>query len=250
MNDLDYLDLFNDIGFLLLKNGAEIYRVEESMTHMCQAYGFTNIEIFAIPTYYTLSLTLTDGTLYNKSIRSRRNRVHLDRLYELNTLIRQISNKELSYDDISQRIEAIKNSKLNLPLIFFGYVFSAAMFALFFGGGVSEMIVAGIIGGILYFAIYLMELFAINSIVRSLVGSMILSALAILAYKCHLIINQQATITGALMILVPGIAITNSLRDIIGGDFVSGLSRMIEAILTATAIAVGVGIMLMVLKGV
>ena len=52
------------------------------------------------------------------------------------------------------------------------------------------------------------------------------------------------------MILVPGIAITNSLRDIIGGDFVSGLSRMIEAILIAASIAICVGIMMMVLQGV
>lgn len=51
------------------------------------------------------------------------------------------------------------------------------------------------------------------------------------------------------MLLVPGIAITNSLRDIIGGDFVSGLSRMIEAILIAASIAIGVGVMMMLLKG-
>lgn len=65
----------------------------------------------------------------------------------------------------------------------------------------------------------------------------------------NLIADQQSVITGTLMLLVPGIAITNSLRDIIGGDFVSGLSRMIEAILIAASIAIGVGIMMMLLKG-
>ena len=124
------------------------------------------------------------------------------------------------------------------------------MFCLFFGGGVSEAIVSGIIGFLLYYFIYLMERLNINGIVRTLLSSMLLASIAIISYKLHLISNLQATITGTLMILVPGIAITNSLRDIIGGDYVSGLSRMIEALLIAASIAIGVGIMMMLLGGV
>ena len=78
---------------------------------------------------------------------------------------------------------------------------------------------------------------------------MVLASIAIIAHKINIINDQQSVITGTLMLLVPGIAITNSLRDIIGGDFVSGLSRMIEAILIAASIAIGVGVMMMLLKG-
>ena len=95
-----------------------------------------------------------------------------------------------------------------------------------------------------------MEKLNINSIVRTLLSSIVLSTIAILCHKVHIIANQQSVITGTLMLLVPGIAITNSLRDIIGGDYVSGLARMIEAILIAVSIAIGVGIMMMVLGGV
>lgn len=51
------------------------------------------------------------------------------------------------------------------------------------------------------------------------------------------------------MILTPGVAITNSLRDIMSGDYISGMARMLEALLTATFIAVGVGIMMVILGG-
>ena len=146
MNDTEYLDLINEIGFLLLKSGSEIYRVEESITRMCESKGFKNIEIFAIPTYYTLSLTLTDGTLYNKSIRSRSNRVNLDRLHALNDLVRKISENKLDFNEIKEKLDIIKNTKTNLPLIFAGYIISSAMFAVFFGGVIREMILAGIIG--------------------------------------------------------------------------------------------------------
>ncbi len=250
MNDLEILDQINEIGFLLLKSGAEIYRVEESITRMCEGYGFTNVEIFAIPTYYNLSLTLTDGSIYNKSIRSRRNRVHLDRLHALNNLSRAISANALTIEQIKQEIQDIKDMKLNLPLIFLGYVLSTSAFTVFFGGGAREMVVSGIIGAGLFFVIYAMERLDINSIARTLIGSMYLSTLSIIAHKLGIIENLAATIIGILMCLVPGIAITNSLRDVISGDFVSGVSRLIEALLIAVSIAVGVGIMMMLLGGV
>ncbi len=49
-------------------------------------------------------------------------------------------------------------------------------------------------------------------------------------------------IIGLVMNLVPGVAITNSVRDIIAGDFIAGQTKMTEALLTATSIAVGTGI--------
>ncbi|WP_050636450.1 threonine/serine exporter family protein [Candidatus Stoquefichus sp. SB1] len=249
MNDIETLELINEIGYLLLKHGAEIYRVEESLQRMCEGLGFQNVEVFAIPTYFTLSLTLHDGTPYHSSKRSRTNRTHLDHLYELNNLVRKISNQELDASDIRQKINEIKSQKLNFQLILIGYIVSAAMFCLFFGGGFNEMIVSAFIGFVLYFFIYLMEMLNMNGIVRTILSSMVLSTIAIIALKMNLIADQQSVITGTLMLLVPGIAITNSLRDIIGGDFVSGLSRMIEAILIAASIAIGVGIMMMLLKG-
>lgn len=249
MDDLKTLEMINEIGYLLLKHGAEIYRVEESLQRMCEGLGFQNVAVFAIPTYFTLSLIRHDGTPYHSSKRSRTNRMHLDHLYELNNLVRQISNQELNNDEIRQKIDEIKSQKLNFQLILIGYIVSAAMFCVFFGGGWNEMIVSAIIGLVLYYFIYLMEKLNMNGIVRTILSSMVLSTIAILAHKMNLIANQQAVITGTLMLLVPGIAITNSLRDIIGGDFVSGLSRMIEAILIAASIAIGVGIMMMLLKG-
>lgn len=249
MNDLEVLELINEIGYLLLKHGAEIYRVEESLQRMCEGLGYTDVEVFAIPTYYTLNLTLHDGTPYQSSRRSRTNRMHLDHLYELNCLVRQISNQTIGIEDIHQKIEEIKAQPLNLKLILIGYIVSAAMFCIFFGGGIDDMIISGIIGFILFYFILVLEKLRINSIVRTILSSMVLATIAIISSKMNLISNQQSVITGTLMLLVPGIAITNSLRDIISGDFISGLSRMIEAILIAASIAIGVGIMMMLMRG-
>ena len=82
---MDYnhlLECINTIGKLLLRHGAEIYRVEESLDRICEAYDFTEIEVFAIPTYFALSLTLPDGTPYHSSRQIGRASCR-ERVYEL-----------------------------------------------------------------------------------------------------------------------------------------------------------------------
>ena len=51
--------------------------------------------------------------------------------------------------------------------------------------------------------------------------------------------NLDRIIIGALMALVPGIAITNAMRDIMAGDMVAGISKGAEALLIGAAIALG-----------
>ena len=43
------------------------------------------------------------------------------------------------------------------------------------------------------------------------------------------------------MPLVPGVAITNAVRDTLLGDYISGAARILEAFLIAAAVALGVG---------
>ena len=111
MDEKEVLQSVNEIGYLLLRHGAEIYRVEESLQRMCEGLGFKNVEVFAIPSYFTLSLTLHDGTPYHVSKRARSNRIHLDHLYELNCLVRQISNGDIELHNIQEKIEKTDNFK-------------------------------------------------------------------------------------------------------------------------------------------
>ena len=56
--------------------------------------------------------------------------------------------------------------------------------------------------------------------------------------------NLDKIIIGVLMNLVPGVALTNFMRDIIAGDLIAGLTKLVEALLTATGIALGTGVAL------
>ena len=47
-------------------------------------------------------------------------------------------------------------------------------------------------------------------------------------------------IIGMLMNLVPGIALTNAMREFIASDLISGMIKFAEAVITAIGIAIGV----------
>ena len=249
MNEQLLIKNIAEICKLLLKNGAEIYRVEESLERMCQSYGFQDIGVFALPTYFTMSVTFQDGTNTSLTKRTLQNRTNLDAVCALNDLVRKICNETPTNDFIEQQIKAINSLHPIMPLVFLGYGLGAGGYAIFFGGGLHEGIIAGIIGFLMYFFVWINEILGINSLMRTTLTSMFLTILAILFYHFHLIYNLDATIIGCLMILTPGIAITNSLRDIIDGNYVSGQARLVEAFFIATAIALGVGLIRILLKG-
>ena len=44
----EILDIALDVGVAMLECGAEVHRVEDTMTRICKAYGAREIEVFAI----------------------------------------------------------------------------------------------------------------------------------------------------------------------------------------------------------
>lgn len=74
------------------------------------------------------------------------------------------------------------------------------------------------------------------------------AALALLSVWAGAGQHVDKIVIGAFMNLVPGVAFTNSLRDIIAGDLIAGLTRLTEALLTALAMALGAGIVMTAAK--
>lgn len=64
---MDYNELLNittRLGQMLLENGAEIYRVEESIQRMALAYGVKEVDVYAVPT----TIIVTINTVGNCNI--------------------------------------------------------------------------------------------------------------------------------------------------------------------------------------
>ena len=52
-------------------------------------------------------------------------------------------------------------------------------------------------------------------------------------------LNQDKIIIGDIMLLIPGLMSTNAIRDVLIGDTLSGIIRLIAALLLAAALALG-----------
>jgi uncharacterized membrane protein YjjP (DUF1212 family) len=128
--------------------------------------------------------------------------------------------------------------------VFIAHCLGAASFAGMFGGTPRDFMGAFIIGGLIYFLKGLSEKMELNPYLMYSAGGCLASVSAILFSRIDLITSVDTTTIGSIMLLVPGMAITNAIRDIIAGDLVAGMARAAEALIIATCLATGSGIAL------
>ena len=84
----------------------------------------------------------------------------------------------------------------------------------------------------------------LNNFLLNALGAAFLVWMAKMAVTNIGLMNSDKIIIGGIMLLVPGLAITNAIRDTMAGDLVAGNARMMEAFFVSVAIATGAGTML------
>ena len=234
-----WLHLALNIGKYMIKSGAEISRVEDTMYRICRSFSVEEVDVFVI----TSSIV---ATIYSKEIgyvtqtkRVGPMRYNLDRLDHLNQLSRSIcggmelDEAERVYEEVMSR--PIYGFKTYAAL----YAISAAAFSVLIGGTVRDAIAAGLIGIVLKFLDELTGRLEMNGFLSGFLKSLAGGLLATLAVHCGLGENFSKICIGDIMLLIPGLALTNSIRDMFSGDTISGMNRFIEAIILSVMIASG-----------
>lgn len=241
INKLVHLTSF--AGEIMLENGAETYRVEETMERMCNAYGVQKVDSFVTPTGIIISITDIDGKIYSKVTRIKHRKVDLDRVSKLNDLSRQICNENIPLNIFEDYLITIKNGHEYEPnLVIFSSGISAGFFTLLFGGDFKDFFISMLIGFTIQVLSRTLNKIGTNSFFINAIGGAATSFIALASTSLHIGNNTDKIVIGSLMLLVPGLTITNAVRDTIAGDLVAGTSRIIEAFLIAIAIAVGSGL--------
>ena len=248
--ELDYdrlVDLVTDLGYRLLQTGAEIYRVEESVQRLLQAYGVTTGEVFAIPNCLIVSLTTPGGQPITRVRRVGPHGTDIARLEAYNAFCRSVCSQPLPFDRFQARMDEIANSHLAFPtpVILLAHLVGGGAYSLFYGGTLSD----GLCGGISCVAAGLCFMFmskvgGSNQFIRTLVSGAALTLCALVLFQLGLCGNLDKVIIGALMVLVPGIIFTNAIRNVMAGDLTSGINKFVEALLIGVSIALGTGFVL------
>lgn len=245
MDNEAVLDFAVEVGYQLQMAGGEIYRVEESVGRLLAAYGAERGEVFAIPNCINASMTL-DGRSLTRIRRVGPHGTDIWRLEAVNDLCRKLCREPIPVGEAQARLAEILAGEPGYPfwVILLAHFMGAAGFALFFGGGWLDALCAGLCGVAIGSTTRLADRLGANLFMKTIAGGGVSALLALLLTGLGLGKSVDIVTIGALMILVPGVALTNAVRDIMVGDMVSGLSKLAEAVLIAIAIALGTGLAL------
>ncbi len=249
---MKYARLLSDaltIGEKMLCCGAEVSRVEDSIVRICSAYGAERVDVFAITSSIVVSADF-EGKTYTQTRRIKGQGTNFAMLDSLNNLSRTICKVTPDENYIEKAINDITGSKgYSLIVTALGWGLTAGAFALFFGGILVDGVVSLLIATLLTFFVRFLEKKGINKIYSNLFSSFLVTTLAYTFVKLGIGANADKIIIGNIMLLIPGIALTTAIRDLISGDMIAGILRFCEAILVAGAIAGGYFITVMLFGG-
>ena len=229
-----------DIGEQMLISGAEVGRVESAIRYICTAYGCRRTDVFTITSSIVVSVEDADGNHGTQTRRVTATHTDLTQLHQLNALSRDICRQTPDFAYVQKRLENIC-SQPSYPL-WVECLASALIgfsFAIFFGGSLIDGLVACLLAFFLRCTTWALQKAAMNQIFINTAASFLLSLAAILLVKGGIGQDVNKIIIGNIMLLIPGIALTNSLRDMISGDIMTGMLRFLDAVLVAAAIAAG-----------
>ncbi len=233
-------------GEIMLKNGAETYRVEETMEHIGRACGAVKVESFVVPTGVFLTVADASGRSLTTMRRVRGRTINLDRIAKVNELSRRLVDQRINCHDAHSILEHISKERTGFSLmpsmVASGVIGGTGVILL--DGGIPEVITAFFAAWTVRYIAHVISRLHGAQFAFEFLGAMAVAATGVISHIIWPQLSRDVVIIGGIIPLVPGVAITNSIRDFIAGDLVAGISRGTEASLTAAAVAMGVVIVL------
>ena len=246
-DDREVLETAMEAGHILLENGAEISRVEETMERIAAHYGVERKEFFVLSNGIFTTGDCQPGQRGGQYARVQHIPVRgaqLNRVVAVNQLSREIETGCYTLEETRQRLKEIRRMPGEPPLVqILASGMGSACFCGLFGGGAADCVAAFVAGFLLYMFVLWAGRKQMSKIVANLLGGAMVTLICILLYRLGLGKDMNHMIIGAIIPLVPGVPFTNGIRDIADGDYISGAVRLLDAILVFLCIAIGVGVM-------
>lgn len=234
-------------GRIMLKSGAETYRVEETMTRIALAYGIQNTHAFVTPTGIILSAEgYSEPFGETKFVRITERTIDLHKVALVNEVSRKTSQGTLSLAETKDELKKVELANLAFPpwVQVVAASFVSGCFLIMYEGKWSDFIPAFFCGGIGYAIFILFHRIVKVKFFSEVLAAFCIGIVAVAFVRIGGGAQLDNIIVGSVMPLVPGVLITNAVRDLMAGHFISGLSRGAEALLTATAIGTGIAVVI------
>lgn len=239
-NSYEFAHLLLDIGEAILCSGAEINRVEETFLKIGTSYEVKEINAFVIPALITLTIRTKDGFELTQSRRilSERITTNLYRLEKLSNITHKCRSESLPLNELKKMIQDSNEAVSTYPFVF-GSALAAASFSIFFGGSIYDGFIAGLLAFVICFFQRIVSLVLSNRIILSFLCALFIGTVVGIIGRKLSMLHTDKILIGDIMLLIPGVAVTISVRDIILGDTVSGSLRLVDSIFLTGGLALG-----------
>lgn len=228
-------------GKIMLESGAETHRVEDTMNRIANAFGLDGVQSYATPTGINFSINFLSSA---HSMRISKRSTDLHKIAEVNRISRQFTAGKIEINEALVMLQQVEKAKLTFDK--WTQVVAAALvsgcFVIMFGGIWPDFLPAFATGGISFLVMLLVERLVELRFIADFFASFVIGLLAFLCVQIGWGTDLDQIIIGAVMPLVPGLPITNAVRDLLAGHLVAGVSKGVEALLTAFAIGAGVAV--------
>lgn len=237
-------------GHILLENGAEISRVEETMERMCRHFGVESENFFVLSNGIFTTGSPDPGGAGGQFARVQHIPVkgaQLDKVVAVNQLSREVVQGRYSIDQVREKLEQIRQmptKSLRTQILASGV--ACACFCYLFGGSLRDCGVAFVSGFLLCIFLLRAGTVHMSRITRNICGGALVTLICIFCQRVGPGEDLSRMIIGSIMPLVPGVAFTNGIRDMADGDYISGAVRLLDAIMVFVCIAIGVGVMFII----
>ncbi|MBQ6146285.1 MAG: threonine/serine exporter family protein [Clostridia bacterium] len=243
-----------DIGERMLLSGGEVSRVEDTVSRILKSYGAERVEVFTILSFISLTAVFDEERVLTENRRVSIVAYSNDftRLEQLNALSRYVCAEKPALSDLNERLAAIdlppRKKQFRELYALLGYILSGTGFAVFFGGSWLDALGAGICCLVVWFLNWFLKRAALQRLFHAFFVSFIAGALCYLVILLGLGQHPGQVMMAVIMVLIPGIAITNAMREMLISDTISGILRLVESLLIATAVAFGFALAMFVFK--
>lgn len=229
-----------DIGEAMLKCGADVHTIEQMLVRLGKSYGAERMNVLVITALIVVTVTYPDN--YERTFSRRvvgEGGTDFAKLEALSDLCEECYRSPMTAEEITRRLEAIKRRAFPDVALFVGGALSAGGFAVFFGGTVVDGLVSALFALAVCLVIKHLKPLTPNTIIFNFATSLV-AGLAI-CFVAGVVpeYDVNVVIIGVIMLLIPGVAMTNATRDMLSGDTISGVMRFIESLLWATSLALG-----------
>ena len=252
---IDYKLLANTAmlaGEIMLCSGAETYRVEDTMYHILKTSNIETTQVIAMMT--GLVVTLNDPGFEQPVTMMRRvseRSTNVSNIVKVNDISRRYCEGKISLEEAYEELKRAKGKQYNRLLYNLATIGIAVGFAMMFGGSLHDIIAAAVVGAVLAGVMTIGKIAKLSSVLVHVLSGLGIAMLTVVIQRVLFAdLSVNIVIASSIMPIVPGVAITNAIRDTIQGDYLSGCARILEAFLVAMAIAVGAGLGLLIVGGV